>query len=328
VDDVGLDVVEQTLVVGDQQDAEVRVQHRIDALGDDPQGIDVEPRIGLVEDRHLGLDDRHLEHLQPLLLATGETLVDVAGREALVHPEERHLLAHLGAEIAHRNAAADRIGRVDIGILVDALQLGVQRAADERGDRQSGDRGRVLEGEEQPETRPLVRRELEDVSALPLDLTAGHDVGRVAHEGVGERRLARPVGAHDRVDLALADRQVDPLEDLLVGMAERRDVQATDDEVLVGGGRLVGHEVITAPCGSSTPLARGGARSARVMDSSVEVIASRTRTQRMFTVQRAERSHTNACSGSSDAQNIGAMGPSSARNTSLIAIASGGRLSS
>ena len=137
VDDVRLDVVQQPLVVGDQQHAEVRVEHRVDALGDDPQRVDVETRVGLVEDRHLGLDDRHLEHLEPLLLAAREALVDVACREALVHPEERHLLAHLRAEVAHRDAALDRVGRVDVGVLVDALQLGVERAPDERRDRQS-----------------------------------------------------------------------------------------------------------------------------------------------------------------------------------------------
>ena len=85
VDDVRGDVVEQPLVVGDQQDAEVRVEHRVDALGDDPQRVDVEARVGLVEDRHLRLEDRHLEHLEALLLAAAEALVDVARGEGLVH---------------------------------------------------------------------------------------------------------------------------------------------------------------------------------------------------------------------------------------------------
>ena len=80
VDDVGLDVVEQALVVGDEQHAQVRAELRVDALGDDAQGVDVEARVGLVEDRELGLEDGHLEHLQALLLAAREALVDVAAR--------------------------------------------------------------------------------------------------------------------------------------------------------------------------------------------------------------------------------------------------------
>ena len=47
-----------------------------------------------------------------------------------------------------------------------------------------------------------------------MDLAALDDVGRVAHQRVGEGRLAGAVRAHDRVDLALADGQVDALEDL------------------------------------------------------------------------------------------------------------------
>ena len=52
-----------------------------------------------------------------------------------------------------------------------------------------------------------------------MDLAARDHVRRVAHQRVGERRLARAVGAHDRVDLALADGQVDALQDLVVGAA-------------------------------------------------------------------------------------------------------------
>ncbi len=68
----------------------------------------------------------------------------------------------------------------------------------------------------------------------------------MAHQGVGEGRLARAVRAHDRVDLALADGQVDPLEDLVIGGGDGRDAKAADDELLVVGG--VGrHGVVMAP---------------------------------------------------------------------------------
>ena len=70
-----------------------------------------------------------------------------------------------------------------------------------------------------------------------MDLAALDDVGRVAHQRVGEGRLARAVGAHDRVDLALADGQVDPLEDLVLGCGDGRDAEAADDELLVVVGR-------------------------------------------------------------------------------------------
>ena len=61
--------------------------------------------------------------------------------------------------------------------------------------------------------------------AVERDRALGHLVVRVAHQGVAQRALARAVGAHQGVDLALADRQVDPLEDLL---AVDGDVQVLD----------------------------------------------------------------------------------------------------
>ena len=55
VDELRLDVVQDALVVGDDQGAEaLLVVQPLDALGDRPQGVDVEARVGLVEDRDIG----------------------------------------------------------------------------------------------------------------------------------------------------------------------------------------------------------------------------------------------------------------------------------
>ena len=188
---------------------------------------------------------------------------------------------------------------------------------DERRDAQAGDRGRVLEGEEQAETGPLVRGEGQDVATLPVDLATGHDVGRMAGQRVGERGLARAVGAHDRVDLAAADRQVDALQDVVLAVGDGRDAQAADHEVLVGG---LGHGVVRLPAGRGRSgrwprpprgVAERGPRGSSSRGS--PAIASRTRTHRRLTVHRALRSQPVACSGSSLAQIIGAIGPSRAR---------------
>ena len=60
--------------------------HPVDALGHDPQRVDVEAGVGLVEDRDLRLEQLELQDLVPLLLAAGEALVDVAVGERRVHP--------------------------------------------------------------------------------------------------------------------------------------------------------------------------------------------------------------------------------------------------
>ena len=64
-----------------------------------------------------------------------------------------------------------------------------------------------------------------DVLALEQDLALGDLEVGVAHDRVGERRLARAVRPHQRVDLALADDQVEAAQDLLLACA---DVKVSD----------------------------------------------------------------------------------------------------
>jgi hypothetical protein len=61
-------------------------------LGHNPQRVDVEARVGLVEDRQHRLEHRHLEDLVPLLLAAREPLVDRPLQHLLVHVEQLGLL--------------------------------------------------------------------------------------------------------------------------------------------------------------------------------------------------------------------------------------------
>src|SRR6185436_18564470 len=87
MDEVRLDVAQDPGVVRDQQDADVTAGgNTVDTFGDDLEGIDVQPGVGLVQDGHLGAQQLHLENLVALLLAAGETLVDIALGERRVHP--------------------------------------------------------------------------------------------------------------------------------------------------------------------------------------------------------------------------------------------------
>jgi hypothetical protein len=140
--------------VGDQQGANARGAHLVDALADDPQRVDVEAGVGLVEDRDLGTKQLQLQDLVPLLLPAREALVDVAVGEGLVD-----------AELGH--------GGVDL--LGPGAQLG--RLAADRGDRgtkevrhrHTGHLDRVLHRQEQPRPRPLVDGHREDVGAVERD---------------------------------------------------------------------------------------------------------------------------------------------------------------
>ena len=106
--------------------------------------------------------------------------------------------------------------------------MGIDRHAQEVRDRHTGHGLRVLESKEQPQAGALVDLELEQVLPVERHRSLGDLVARVTHERVGERRLAGAVGAHERVDLALADREVQATDDF---RSVSGDVQVLDDEV-------------------------------------------------------------------------------------------------
>ncbi len=200
VHELGLHVVEDPLVVGDDQRAEaLLVVQTLDTLGDGAQRVDVETRIGLVEDRHVGSQHRHLQDLRALLLAAGEAVIEVARGEGFVDVEQLDRVLQLGAELLD----LDRF-----------VALGVDRHPQEVRDRHAGDRHGVLEGEEQPRLRALVRFGLGDVLALEDDRPLGDLIRGMPEQSVRERRLARAVRAHQRVDLASRDIEINASEDL------------------------------------------------------------------------------------------------------------------
>ena len=89
---VGLNEVQDPLVVGHQNDSLVRPAERIDAICDDLQRIDVEPRVRLVEERQLGVEYGQLEDLVTLLFAARETFVYVALHQVRVEVHRLRLL--------------------------------------------------------------------------------------------------------------------------------------------------------------------------------------------------------------------------------------------
>ena len=143
--------------------------HRVDAVGDDLERVDVEARVGLVENRQLRLEQRHLEDLVALLLAAREPLVDRAAQHALVDVEQLRLLLDQLHELH----------RVELGLAV-VLALGVERRLEEVGVVHAGDLDRVLERHEHAFAGALVGIHVEQVLALVEHLAAGDLVLRDA----------------------------------------------------------------------------------------------------------------------------------------------------
>ena len=160
-----------------------------------------------------GREHAELQRLVALLLAAGEVDVQRRGEEPLVEADA----LGLGA----RGAPRPRPCRGPTA---------AKAASSTSTSGHAGHLGGVLHGEEQPGLGPLPRRQASTSTPSRVTDPAEHLVAGPAHDHVGQRRLARAVRAHDGVDLAGADREVDPREDLLAGHA---GPQAADLEHVV-----------------------------------------------------------------------------------------------
>src|SRR6185312_7713740 len=100
---------------------------------------------------------------------------------------------------------------------VQLLPLGqprLHRRAQEVRDRYARDLDGILERQEDSGPRALERLQLEQVAAVELHGTAGHGVPGMSAQHLGQRALPRPVRAHDGMDLAPADVEIQTLEDV------------------------------------------------------------------------------------------------------------------
>ena len=96
-------------------------------------------------------------------------------------------------------------------------QTGLKRGADEVGNRHAGDFHRVLEGDKKPRAGALVGLlHFKKIQAIERDRAAGDLIVGVAGHDFGEGGFAGTVLAHDRVDLALGNFEVEAFEDLAV----------------------------------------------------------------------------------------------------------------
>src|SRR5262249_19967729 len=216
VEEVRDDVVQEPLVVRHDDHRALRAAKLIDPRGDGAQGVDVEAGVGLVQDRQRWIEDGHLEDLVALLLAAGESLVDRSLDQVLIDVHELRLLA----------GELQEVDRVELR-LSPVLADRVHRVLQEIHVGDAGNLDRVLEGEKDSLARAGLRVHREKVLTLVEDLALCHLVTRPAGQHVGKRRFPRPVGPHDRVDLAFVDRQVHALEDLV---PPHRSMQVPDLE--------------------------------------------------------------------------------------------------
>mmetsp|Transcript_28826 Transcript_28826/g.84495 ORF Transcript_28826/g.84495 Transcript_28826/m.84495 type:complete len:268 (-) Transcript_28826:148-951(-) len=215
---VRLDVVEEPLVVRDHDDSVIRPTVLVDTLRYFLQGVDVQPRVKLVEDGHGGLEKHHLQDLVALLLAAREALIDVAVEEVSLHGNRLKLLRDEGEELEGAHL-----------LLARSEALFVKSHAEEVCVRDPWNLDGVLEGHEHALLGALLRVQREEVLALVGCRPTGHLVGVVPDESFRQRRLPGAVGSHDGVHLALAHAEVDALKNRNVVHRSAQALHIQDD---------------------------------------------------------------------------------------------------
>ena len=222
MDVIGRDLIEQTLIVGDQQRGVIRCGQLVHTASHDAQGIDVQAGIRFIEDGHHGVQQGHLENLIALLLSTGKPFIDAAFQEGGVHLDHLELLLNVvfkveGVEFLQPLLAAAGVGR-------HAQELKVAHP---------GNLHRVLKTEEHPEASPLLRLQLKQIGAAVTHGARGHAIGGMASQHLGQGAFAAAVAAHHRMDLTGPHLQVHPFED---GLILNRGMQVGDVEKQLGVG--------------------------------------------------------------------------------------------
>ena len=151
---VGLDVVEQPLVVGHDDHRPIGTAKCIDTVGHHPQGIDIEARVGFIENRQFRFQHGHLQDLVALLLPARETGIHVTLKKLCVHLDEIESFAnqfHKPGRIERRLAACGANG--------------VQRGLQEHHIIHTGQFDRILHGKEYTAVCPLFGSQRKQVLA-------------------------------------------------------------------------------------------------------------------------------------------------------------------
>jgi hypothetical protein len=152
---VGLDVVQQALVMGDEQDGHsgVFLGEGVHPVRHHLEGVDVEPRIGLVHDGQGRPKHGHLEDLVPLLLPSAESVVHGPLGEGGIHVQEPHPVQELVLEIEEVQ-------------LLTLRHMGLLGRSEEVGDGDAGDLHGILEGKKDSGLGALVGLHPEDILAF------------------------------------------------------------------------------------------------------------------------------------------------------------------
>ena len=165
------------------------------------QRVDVEPAVGLVEDREARVHDAHLDHLGALLLAARKADIDRPLEHSASMPSSAacRLASLMNSAPENSRLAA----RSPLRIESSRAGTGGRRRRGSRPD--TGSRGTA------PPPRARAAPCASRSCAVERRRPVAHLIARPPAEHIGERRLARAVRPHDRMHFARGTSSDSPL---------------------------------------------------------------------------------------------------------------------
>ena len=198
---VGLNVVEQSLVVRNHDGGIVGAFECVHPLRHNSQGIDIESAIGFVEDAQSGFEHRHLENFVALFLTARKTLVHGTRRQFVVELDHGALFAHQFQKFGCAK-----------WLLVKIFALFVDGGTHKVDHRHTRYFHRILKTEKQAFVGAVFRRKRQQIFAIEFHFASGHGVSGVAGEHGAQRTFPRPIRTHNGVHFSRANGEVDSFQ--------------------------------------------------------------------------------------------------------------------
>lgn len=191
--------------MGDDNKRALAVAQRVNAVGNNLQGVDIQPGVRLVQDAQLRFQHRHLQDIVALFLAAGEADVNRAGQQILRHLQQLNFVLHQVLEVKA------------VKLLLAAVAAhGVQRGLQEKLIADAGNFNRILKGHEDALAGAIFRGEFQQIFAFKLHAAAGHLIVFTSGKRGGERTFTGTVRAHNGMHFAGANVQIQSAQDLFV----------------------------------------------------------------------------------------------------------------
>lgn len=200
---IGVENGEEPHIVRDKQGCKRRVAgaESVQPVGYHAQRVEIQPRIGLIEQCEFRLQNKKLEDLEFLLLATRKSAVHGPVLPGRIDLEERDLLRQ----------AIMKLQGGELFLL--RRQCGVQKLTNTH----PGDFARVLKSQKEPGLRALMGGQTQKICSCKTHFSRRNMQVGVPHQRMGERRFARTIRPHEYMKFSGPDGERHAANDLFTG---------------------------------------------------------------------------------------------------------------